>query len=378
MSGMERHSLGDIARAIGATVAGDESLLIARAAEPAEAGPDDLAIAMDPKYAAGLAKGRARAAVLWADADWRAMGLAGAILVGRPRYAMAGLTRHMDPGITIAQGIHPLAAIDPTAEIGPGAAIGAFVAIGPGAVIGAGARIAPHVSIGEEARIGADAFLNAGVKICARVTIGDRFIAHPGCVIGGDGFSFVTPEKSGVEEIRETHAQRTEIREQKWVRIHSLGGVEIGDDVEVGCNSCIDRGTIRATRIGRGTKIDNLVQIGHNVQVGEDCMLCGMVGVAGSVKIGDRVVLGGGVGVNDNIFIGDDVIVGGAGRVFTNAPKGWVMMGSPATRMETQLEINKAIRRLPRLVAKVDRLQETVAKTLQSGAGGEAPGQDED
>ena len=158
--------------------------------------------------------------------------------------------------------------------------------------------------------------------------------------------------------------------------------MEIGDDVEVGCNSCIDRGTIRATRIGNGTKVDNLVQIGHNVVVGEDCLLCGMVGIAGSVRIGNRVVLGGGVGVNDNIFVGDDVIVGGAGRIFTNAPKGWVMMGSPAVKMETQLEINKAIRRLPRLAAKVDRLQETVAKALQSGAGepisGNAPERDED
>lgn len=372
------HSLGEIAQAIGAEAVGDAGLTIARAAEPAEAGPEDLAIAMDPKYAAGLASGRARAAILWADADWRAMGLQGAILVGRPRYAMAGLTRHMDPGITIPAGIHPLAAIDPSAEIGEGAAIGPFVAIGAGVEIGPRARIAAQVSIAEGARIGADVFLNAGVKICHRVTIGDRFIANPGCVIGGDGFSFVTPERSGVEEIRETHSQRAAIREQKWTRIHSLGGVEIGDDVEVGCNSCIDRGTIRATRIGSGTKIDNLVQVGHNVQMGEDCMICGMVGIAGSVKIGDRVVLGGGVGVNDNIFIGDDVIVGGAGRVFTNAPKGWVMMGSPATKMETQLEINKAIRRLPRLVQKVERLQETVARSMQSGGGETIPERDED
>lgn len=372
------HSLGDIARAIGAEVAGDASLTIVRAAEPAEAGPDDLAIAMDPKYAAGLAQGQARAAVLWADADWRGLGLRAAILVGRPRYAMSGLTRHMDPGIAIAEGIHPLAVVDPTARIGEGAAIGPFVTIGPRAVVGPRARIASHVSIGEDVRIGAEVFLHSGARLCARIVIGDRFIGHPGCVIGGDGFSFVTPEKSGVEQIRETVGQRGEIREQKWVRIHSLGAVEIGDDVEVGCNSCIDRGTIRATRIGSGTKIDNLVQVGHNVQMGEDCLICGMVGIAGSVRIGHRVVLGGGVGVNDNIFIGDDVIVGGAGRVFTNAPKGWVMMGSPAVKMETQLEINKAIRRLPRLVQKVDRLQETVAKSLQGSAGGQSPGEGED
>lgn len=347
------HSIAEIAQALGAAAAGDLTIVIRGAAEPAAAGPEDLALAMDPKYAPGLAQGRARAALLWEGADWQAHGLSAAIFAPRGRLAMSGLSRLLDPGPAIAPGIHPMTVIDPTAEIGAGAAVGPFVTIGAGVRIGAGARIAGHVSIGRGARIGAEALILEGVRIGERVVIGDRFIAQPGAVIGADGFSFVTPRKSGVEEIRETLGQRDDIAPQSWVRIHSLGTVMIGDDVEVGANSTIDRGTIRATAVGSGTKLDNLVHLGHNVTVGRDCLLCGQVGVAGSSRIGDRVVLAGQCGVNDNIFVGDDVIAGGGSKIFTNAPAGRVILGYPAVKMETHLEIQKALRRLPRLMARM-------------------------
>ncbi len=341
------HTIRDIARALGAEAEGDLDLAVTGAAEPQAAGADQLALAMDPRYADGIAKGKARAAMLWPGADWRAMGLAAAIFAPRGRLAMAGLTRLMDPGPGIAPGVHPTALIDPAARIGANAAIGPFVVIGPGVEIGPGARIAAHVSIADGARIGADALILQGARIGARVSIGNGFICQPGAVIGADGFSFVTPEKSGVEEIRETLGSRAEIRDQTWIRIHSLGAVTIGDNVEIGANTCIDRGTIRDTVIGSGTKLDNLVHIGHNVQVGSDCLLCGQVGIAGSARIGDRVVLGGQCGVNDNIFVGDDVICGGATKIFTNAPAGRVLLGYPAVKMETHVEMQKALRRLP-------------------------------
>ncbi len=357
------HSIAEIAAALGARAEGATDLRVTGAAEPAAAGPDALALAMDPKYAEGLAKGRAQAAILWDGADWQALGLKAAIYVPRPRYAMSGLTRVLDPGPRIAPGIHPSAVIDPSAAIGPGAAIGPFVVIGQGARIGPNARIASHVSIAEGAEIGADALILQGARIGARVRIGDRFIAQAGAVVGGDGFSFVTPEKSGVEQVRENLGARDGIAAQSWTRIHSLGAVTIGDDVELGANATIDRGTIRDTVVGSGTKIDNLVHIGHNVQVGRDCLLCGQVGIAGSARIGDRVVLAGQCGVNDNIFIGDDVVAGGATKIFTNAPAGRVLLGSPAIRMETQIEINKGLRRLPRLFQQVAELQKAVFKT---------------
>lgn len=355
------HTIRDIAQAIGAEAAGDLDLTVSGAAEPALAGPDHLALAMDPKYAPGLAKGQARVAMLWPGADWQAMGLQAAIFAPRGRLAMAGLSRMLDAGPAIAPGIHPMTVIDPTAEIGAGAAIGPFVTIGAGVRLGSRARVAAHVSISEGAQIGADALICQGARIGARVVIGDRFICQPGAVIGADGFSFVTPEKSGVEEIRQTLGQREEIRAQSWTRIHSLGSVTIGDDVEVGANATIDRGTIRDTAIGSGTKLDNLVHIGHNVQVGRDCLLCGQVGVAGSSRIGDRVVLAGQCGVNDNIFIGDDVICGGGTKIFTNAPAGRVLLGYPAVKMETHVEMQKALRRLPRLAARVAEIEKVIA-----------------
>lgn len=343
------HTIAEIAAALGAEAQGDLALRIEGAAEPAAARPVDLALAMSPAYAAALGQGGARAALLWAGADWRGLGLAAAIFAPRPRMALSGVTRLLDKGPEIAPGLHPMAVIDPTARIGAGAAIGPFVTIGAGAEIGPGARIAPHASIGAGARIGGEALIHSGARIGAGVRIGERFICQPGAVIGSDGFSFVTPEKSGVEEIRETLGTRSTAQGQPWVRIHSLGAVTIGDDVEIGANACIDRGTIRDTVIGNGTKLDNLVHIGHNVTVGRDCLLCGQVGIAGSARIGDRVVLAGQCGVNDNIFVGDDVIAGGATKIFTNAPAGRVLLGYPAVKMEAHVEMQKALRRLPRL-----------------------------
>lgn len=361
------HTIEEIARALGAGAEGDLSLRVSGVAEPAQAGPDDLALAMDAKYAGGLAEGAARAAVLWPGADWRALGLKAAIFAPRPRLAMAAITKSFDAGPGIADGIHPTAILGAGVTIGIGAAIGPFAVIGAGTRIGAAARIADHVSIGAGVTIGDEALILSGVRIGRNVRIGDRFICQPGAVIGSDGFSFVTPEKSGVEEIRETLGGRTEIRAQKWLRIQSLGGVEIGDDVEIGSNSTIDAGTIRATAIGNGTKLDNLVHLGHNVVVGEDCLLCGLTGIAGSVNIGNRVILGGQCGVSDNIFIGDDVIAGGGTKILSNAPAGRVLLGYPAIRMESYIQAWKNIRRLGRLFEQVAELRAAVTKPGEEG-----------
>lgn len=356
------HTIAEIAAALSATAEGDASLVVTGAAEPASAGPDQLALAMDPRYGDGLAEGRARAAILWQGADWRALGLEAAIFVPRPRYAMSGLTRLMDPGPAIAPGVHPSAVIDPSAEIGEGAAIGPFVAVGPGARIGPRARIASHVSVGAGAVIGTDALILEGVRIGHHVAIGDRFICQPGAVVGADGFSFVTPEKSRVEQVRESLGTEVEAGAQSWTRIHSLGGVSIGDDVELGANVTIDRGTIRDTVIGSGCKIDNLCHIAHNVVMGRDCLMAGQAGIAGSTRVGDRLVMGGQSGIADNLKIGDDVICGAATKVLSNVPSGRAMMGYPAMKMDANIESYKALRRLPRLFAQVAGLQKAVSK----------------
>lgn len=348
-------TIAALASALNAPFEGDGDLVVQSAAEPQDAGAGDLALAMDPKFAPNLAKGAARAAVLWAGADWQSLGLEAAILVNRGRLAMAGVTAAFDAGPDLEPGIHPSAVIDASAEIAEGAAIGPLVVIGKGAKIGRNARIAAHVSIGANVRIGADALINAGVKIGARATIGDRFIAQPGCVIGADGFSFVTQEKSAVEEARESLGETVAAEGQSWLRIASIGSLVIGDDVEVGANVTIDQGTVRPTRIGDGTKIDNQVQIGHNVVVGRHCLLCGQVGVAGSTVIGDYCVLGGQVGLADNLTIGTGAIIGAGSGVLSNVPKGKAMMGYPAVAMQTHVEMYKALRRLPRLMSKLTK-----------------------
>lgn len=356
------YSIQEIADALGAEALGDTAITVERVAEPAMAGPDDLALLTNPKFADGLAKGRARVAMLWPGADWQELGLEGAITSPRGRFALAGLSEMMDPGQHFGTGIHPSAIIDPSAEIGENVTIAPLTIIGPRARIGAGSLIGPHCAIGADVTLGENAYLREMVSIGARATIGARFIAQPGVRVASDGFSFVTPEKSGVEAARETLGDQGEVKSQTWARIHSLGSVTIGDDVELGANTCIDCGTIRDTRIGNGVKMDNLVHIAHNVEIGDDTLLAGQVGIAGSTKIGRNVVMGGQCGVTDNTTVGDNVIAGGATKMMSKVPAGRVMLGSPAVKMELHLEMYKGLRRLPKLLKEVAALQKTVSK----------------
>lgn len=359
---MSSYTILQIAQSLGADAEGDTSLTIRRAAEPASAGPGDLALAMSPKYGEELGQGRALAAMVWPGADWQAMGLKAAIFAPRPRMAMSGLTRMLDPGQGYASGIHSSAVIDPSAELGADASIGPLCVIGARARIGAGSVIGPQCMIGADVVLGAGAFLREMVSIGARAQIGDRFIAQPGARIGSDGFSFVTPETSGVENARKTMGDQGDVKAQSWIRIHSLGGVRIGDDVELGANCTIDNGTIRDTTIGPGCKFDNQVHIGHNAMVGRDCLIAGQSGLSGSVTFGDNVIMGGQSGVADNTFVGDNVIISGATKVLSNVPAGRVMMGYPAVKMTTHTEIYKAQRRLPRLMRDVAALKKAVFK----------------
>lgn len=336
----------DIAQALEAEVQGDGAIEITRLSEPASADADALALAMSPRFAETLKGGKARAAVIWDGADWQALGLEAAIVVPRPRLAMAKLTQAMDarPAPT---GIHPSAVIDPSAVLGDDVSIGPFCVIGAEAKIGAGTLLADHVSIADGVQIGAGGLIHAGTRIGRNVQIGDRVILQPNVVIGGDGFSFVTETPSIAETGRKTLGKTpfAPIDDATQHRIHSLGSVIIGDDVEVGANATIDAGTIRATHVGHGTKIDNLVQVGHNVILGSDCLLCAQTAVAGSTVIGDRCILGGKSGVADNVNVGADCLLGGAAIVLGDVPTGSFMMGYPAKPMLTYRAEQRALRR---------------------------------
>ena len=343
--------ISDIAAALGAEAFGAVDLLVARPTEPAMAGPDDLALAMSPAYADALAASDAQSAIVWQGCDWQALGLRAAIEVPRARLAMAQLTQAFDETIHITA-IHATAVIAPSATIGQDVSIGAFSVIGEGVTLGDGVIIGTHCSIETKAQIGAQSRLFDGVRIGRAVRIGARVILQPNVVVGADGFSFVTATPSNEERALGTMGRTPLEPPQDAVRhrIHSLGSVVIGDDVEVGANTTIDAGTIRATRVGNGTKIDNLVQVGHNVVLGEDCVLCAQAAVAGSAKIGDRVVMGGKSGIRDNVTVGADVVLGGGAIVLGHVAAGSFMMGYPAQDMPAHRAQIKGLRRLPQLL----------------------------
>ena len=343
--------LSDLANALGADVQGDATLTVDRPAEPLAATDRDLALAVSYRYLDALGQTKARTALVWADCDWQSFGLQAAILVERPRLAMAKLTQAFDK-VERQSGVSANGEIASSATIGDGCWIGSFSTIGADVAIGANSQINSHVSIAEGARIGAGCILHPGVRIGRNVVIGDNVILHPNVVIGADGFSFVTEGPSNEERAFATLGKTPLDPPEDAIRhrIHSLGSVAIGDDVEIGANSTVDAGTIRPTQLGRGTKIDNLVQVGHNVIVGEDCVLCAQTAIAGSSVIGDRTVLGGKSGVKDNITIGSDVVLGGAAIALSNVSNGRFMMGYPAFDMPEHRKQQKGLKALPDLL----------------------------
>jgi UDP-3-O-[3-hydroxymyristoyl] glucosamine N-acyltransferase len=312
----------------------------------------------------------ARAAIVANDAEIEPGLVDACIFVSRPRLAMAKLTNLFAAHASVSAGIHPTAIIEDGAQLGENLSIGAYVCIGSGAVIGSGSVIHSHVTIGSEAVIGRDALIHAGVRIGARVVIGDRIIIHFNTSIGSDGFSFVTPQMGSVEAAKSSGAEAVLAINDELVRIASLGTVLIGDDVEIGANTSIDRGTIAATRIGHGTKIDNQVQIGHNVVIGDHCLICGRTGIAGSAVIGDRVVLGGACGVADHVQIGDDAIAMAMSGIAGNIPARTVVGGIPAEPRDRMVEKFLNLSRIKQFFSKIETLTERLDRLEKPGKSG--------
>ncbi|MDD3182083.1 MAG: UDP-3-O-(3-hydroxymyristoyl)glucosamine N-acyltransferase [Alphaproteobacteria bacterium] len=348
-------TMAEIAAAIGGRLKGDGSLTVSRLAHPSDIqGPQDLVLAMDKALLPLLQNSPVRSVIVAEGAEVPSCILA-SIEVGRSRVAMAKMTRLFEEKVIVPAGIHPTAVIEVGAKIEPNVTIGAYSYICAGAQICAGTIIHPQVYVGPKVKIGADGLIYSGVRVGSRVRIGARCIIHFNASIGADGFSFVTPEMGSVEQAKSTGEVGLSTNVE-LIRIASLGSVVIGDDVEIGANTSIDRGTIISTTIGNGTKIDNQVQIGHNVTVGENCMLCGRSGIAGSAVIGNRVVLGGAVGVADHVKIGDDVIVMGMSGVAGNVSAKSIIGGIPAKPRGKMIEDMRRLNRINRLVEKVEEL----------------------
>ena len=352
----------DIAQALSARLDGDGAIEIERLVHPRRAErPSDLALAISSDAAAALSSSKAQAVVVSAKYPVPSGSFRAVISIEEGRMAFARLTALFDPGPTRELGVHPTAIIAPDAKVGDGASIGAYVVVGPRSHIGAGTVVLPQASIGADVVVGAHGFIHSGVRIGDRVTIGDRVVIHANAVIGSDGFSFAPDLNSPL-----AFAPGVTV-----TRIHSLGNVDIGDDVEIGACTTIDRSTIETTRVGRGTKIDNHVHIAHNVNIGESCIICGMVGISGSVTIGDRVRIAGGVGIGDHVKIGDQAAVAAGSGVGTNVEAGSFVSGYPALPHERTVAHLQYLGRQKRLHGKVDDISARLEAIERSTSGGD-------
>lgn len=358
------YTLSDIARALGADLVGDGTLVVTTVAHPLLAeSSDTLALATEETAEQALAHTKAVSAVVAIGREAALTALKGGIVVSRPRYAMAQLLELFAQPPVLDPGVHSSAIVHPTATIGAGVSIGPCCYIGPGAQIGSRSRVLPHATIGAEVTVGEDCLIHAGARIGDRCVLGHRVILHPNVVIGSDGFGFVTPEKGSVESAKETG--RVESTNVALVRVYSIGIVVIDDDVEIGAASCVDRATLGVTRIGRGTKIDNLVQVGHNCTIGENCLIAGTCGLSGSVTLGDRVSLGGGVGVADHVSIGDDAVIAARSGVATSVPAREVWGGYPAVPYRDATEQLFSARRVPRMLRDIADMKRRLAQLEQ-------------
>lgn len=315
----------DVAAALSAQVVGDGSLPIERIVHPSAAvQPSDLAVAMTSDTFAALAQSKAQLAVI-SDKATPPAGLKATIVASADRSSLAKLTAMFDDGPTHDAGVHPTAVVAPDAVLGEDVSVGPYVTIGARSRIGAGTVVLPQVTIGADVTIGSGGLIHSGVRIGDRVSIGERVIIQSNAVIGSDGFSFLPPRPGSSPPMP--------------VRVHSLGDIVIGNDVEIGAATTVDRATLTTTRIGHGTKIDNQVQIAHNVTIGNGCLICGMAGISGSVVIGDGVLIGGGAGVADHVKIGAGTMIAAGSGVATNVAAGSKVSGYPAMPHDRNTEI---------------------------------------
>jgi UDP-3-O-[3-hydroxymyristoyl] glucosamine N-acyltransferase len=344
-----------LAAALDGRVIGAADVEISRAVHPAEASCiGDVAIAVSPDTIRILGESQAKIALVPEGTPFPPQRFQTVILIQGSRSTLPAITQVFRHRPELHPGIHPTAVVAPDAVIGEGATIGPLVVIGSGASVGARSVILSQATLAAGGVLGADCLVYPGVRIGWGCRVGDRAVLHHNASIGADGFSFV-PVRPGALEAAQasgstapTSPERNELQ-----KIHTLSIVEIDDDVEVGALTAIDRGTLKPTRIGAGTKIDDLVMIGHNVEIGMDCLLCGQVGLAGGVIIGDGAVLGGRVGVADHLKIGAWAVVGAAACVGTNIPAGAVYAGYPAVPRAEAMENLRLMRRVRRLAARL-------------------------
>jgi UDP-3-O-[3-hydroxymyristoyl] glucosamine N-acyltransferase len=329
----------EIASFLNGKLSGSGDVVIHGVAKIEEAGPQELTFVANPRYVKYLDTTGAGAVLVGPGVTYNRGVL---IEVADPYAGFLLLLEHFHPVVSwLARGVHPTAVVDPTAVIGADVSIGAYGYVGPRSSIGRGTRIYPHAVISADVSVGEGCEIHSHVTVRERVILGDRVVIQDGAVIGSDGFGFApTPEG--------------------YRKIPQLGRVIIANDVEVGANTTVDRATLGETVIGKGTKLDNLIQVAHNVTIGSDTVIAALTGISGSAKIGDRCRIGGQVGVVGHLRVGDDVQIGAQSGVAGDVADHGIVSGSPARSHALWKRIEAALSWLPDLLRRVRKLETAV------------------
>ena len=333
--------LGDLARELGAELRGDADVEVTGVRGIEEAGPSEITFVANPRYAS-LARTTKAAAVL-VEPEFQEIPPA-TLRIKNPYYAFSRALGLFYRPPDYPPGIHRTAVIDSTAEIGHGAHIGAYAVISTGVSIGPFATILSHVVLYPGVQVGSHFFAHAHSVVRENCVLGDHVTIENGVIIGADGFGFAKDN------------------EGHWEKIPQSGPVHIGSHVDIQANACIDRATVGATEIGNGSKIDNLVQIGHGSRVGQDTLVCAQTGLAGSSVIGNNVILAGQVGIAGHCSVGDGVILTAQSAVSHDVPPGKMISGSPGFDNRIWLRAVTIFQRLPELLKRVDRLEKQLAR----------------
>ncbi len=336
---MIKFTIEEINQAVNGTLDGNPTILISGVEQISEATKNQLTFIGENKYIKLWNQSNASAAIVNDNLDIEPGKDRALVRVADADLAMALVLQMYEPEPPKCEpGIHSTAVVDSTAEIGSGASIGAGCYIGPGVVIGANTKLYPNVTVLDDTSIGSETIIWSGTVIRERCRIGNHCIIHPNVTIGADGFGYrPSPDGRGL------------------VKIPQIGTVEIGDGVEIGAGSCVDRGKFSATSIGDGTKIDNLVQIAHNCKLGRFCVIAGHSALGGSVTLGDGVMMGGGARVKDHVTIGAGARLGGNTGVISDVAPGKTLLGVPADDLRQTLRLWAAQKQLPDLIKQMKK-----------------------
>jgi UDP-3-O-[3-hydroxymyristoyl] glucosamine N-acyltransferase len=332
-------TLKQIADKLGGEVVGPAELVIGGVSSYESAGESDLTFADSRRLLPAAEQSRAAAVIVPRDIE---SSLKPIIRTDNPRLAFAQALELFWPRRRPLPGIHPTAVVGAEVEIGPGVYVGPNVVIGDAVKLGSRAEVHALTSLGDEVEVGDDTIIHPRVSVYHRVRIGKRCIIHSGCVIGADGFGFVRADDGA------------------YVKVPQVGTVIIEDDVEIGANCAIDRATTDATIVGRGTKFDNLVQVGHNVKIGRNCIIIAQVGISGSVEVGDGAVLAGQAGIADHLTIGASATVCAQAGVMGNVLPHTIVSGYPARPHKQQLRAEAALLKLPEALVELRALRRRI------------------